>query len=222
MLDGLHDGIVQAQRRWGISGALILCFLRHLPEADCLDTLQEALPHLDRLAGFGLDSSERGHPPTDFARLFERCRATGLPVVAHAGEEGPPEYITQALDVLGARRIDHGVRAIEDPAVLARLVEEGVPLTVCPLSNLKLKVVDAMTEHCLPKLLAAGARVTINSDDPSYFGGYLGDNIRAVQEAFDLDIATWHRLARTSLEASFADADAKAGWLERLDELPGG
>lgn len=138
-------------------------------------------------------------------------------MVAHAGEEGPPAYITEALDILGARRIDHGVRAPEDPAVLARLAREGVPLTVCPLSNTRLCVFATMAEHSLPRLIAAGARVTLNSDDPAYFGGYLNDNIRAVQAAFGFDAATWYRLARNSFEASFAGDAEKAGWIARLD-----
>ena len=155
VLDGLDDGLAEGARRWGISGRLIMCFLRHLSEDECLAALAEAEPFIGRIHGFGLDSSERGHPPAKFARLFARCRALGKPVVAHAGEEGPPAYITEALDILGARRIDHGVRAPEDPAVLARLAREGVPLTVCPLSNTRLCVFATMAEHSLPKLIAA-------------------------------------------------------------------
>ncbi|MDD3329193.1 MAG: adenosine deaminase [Zoogloea sp.] len=217
VLDGLDDGLAEGARRWGISGRLIMCFLRHLSEDECLAALAEAEPFIGRIDGFGLDSSERGHPPSKFARLFARCRALGRPVVAHAGEEGPPAYISEALDVLGARRIDHGVRAPEDPAVLARLAREQVPLTVCPLSNTRLCVFKVMAEHSLPQLIAAGAKVTINSDDPAYFGGYLNDNIRAVQAAFGFDAATWYRLARNSFEASFATDAEKAGWIARLD-----
>ncbi|MDD3352703.1 adenosine deaminase [Zoogloea sp.] len=217
LLGGLEDGLVEGQLRWGISGRLILCFLRHLSEDECLACLDEAEPLLGRIHGFGLDSSERGHPPSKFARLFARCRALGKPLVAHAGEEGPPEYITEALDVLGVHRIDHGVRAVDDPEVLARLAREGVPLTVCPLSNTRLCVFREMAEHSLPRLIAAGVKVTINSDDPAYFGGYLNDNIRAVQAAFGFDAATWYRLARNSFEASFATDAEKAGWIARLD-----
>jgi len=218
VLAGLEDGLAEGAARWGISGRLILCFLRHLSEEACFATLAEAEPFIDRIHGFGLDSSERGHPPSKFARLFARCRELGKPVVAHAGEEGPPAYISEALDLLGARRIDHGVRAVEDAEVLGRLVREGVPLTVCPLSNTRLCVFRTMAEHSLPQLLAAGAKVTINSDDPAYFGGYLGANIRAVQAAFHFDAATWYRLARNSFEASFATEEEKAGWVARLDE----
>ncbi len=217
VLDGLEDGLKQGQARWGISGRLILCFLRHLSEADAFATLAEAEPHLARIDGFGLDSSEQGNPPSKFQRVFARCRELGKPVVAHAGEEGPPEYISQALDLLGSTRIDHGVRALEDAAVVERLVREGVPLTVCPLSNIRLCVFKDMTEHTLGKLLAQGAKVTLNSDDPAYFGGYLNDNIRAVQAAFQFDAATWKQLAKNSFEASFASEAEKAGWVERLE-----
>ena len=217
VLDGLEDGLKQGQARWGISGRLILCFLRHLSEADAFATLAEAEPHLARIDGFGLDSSEQGNPPSKFQRVFARCRELGKPVVAHAGEEGPPEYISQALDLLGSTRIDHGVRALEDAAVVERLVREGVPLTVCPLSNIRLCVFKDMTEHTLGKLLAQGAKVTLNSDDPAYFGGYLNDNIRAVQAAFQFDAATWKQLAKNSFEASFASEAEKAGWVARLE-----
>jgi adenosine deaminase len=217
VLDGLEAGLIQGKIRWGIGGRLILCFLRHLSEEEAFATLAEAEPYLARIDGFGLDSSERGHPPSKFERVFARCRELGKPVVAHAGEEGPPAYIVEALDLLGSKRIDHGVRALEDAAVVERLVREGIPLTVCPLSNIRLCVFKEMSEHTLGKLLAAGAKVTLNSDDPAYFGGYLNDNIRAVQAAFHFDAATWYRLARNSFEASFADAAEKAGWIARLD-----
>ena len=217
VLEGLEDGLAEGRARYGISSRLILCFLRHLSEDECLACLDEAEPWLDRIHGFGLDSSEKGHPPSKFARLFARCRALGKPVVAHAGEEGPPEYITEALDLLGAVRIDHGVRATDDPAVLARLARDGIPLTVCPLSNTRLCVFEKMSDHSLPRLLAAGAKVTLNSDDPAYFGGYLNANLRAVQEAFHFDTPTWYRLARNSFEASFATDAEKAGWIARLD-----
>ncbi len=217
VLDGLEEGLRQGQARWGISGRLILCFLRHLSEADAFATLAEAEPHLARIDGFGLDSSEKGHPPSKFERVFARCRELGKPVVAHAGEEGPPAYISEALDLLGSRRIDHGVRALEDAAVVERLVREAVPLTVCPLSNIRLCVFKEMTEHTLGRLLAQGAVVTLNSDDPAYFGGYLNDNIRAVQAAFHFDAATWYRLAHNSFIASFASEAEKAAWIARLD-----
>lgn len=217
VLDGLEEGLKQGLARWGISGRLILCFLRHLSEDDAFATLAEAEPYLARIDGFGLDSSEKGNPPSKFERVFARCRELGKPVVAHAGEEGPPAYISQALDLLGSARIDHGVRALEDQAVVDRLVREGIPLTVCPLSNIRLCVFKTMADHTLGKLLEQGAKVTLNSDDPAYFGGYMNDNIRAVQAAFDFDAATWYRLARNSFEASFASEAEKAGWINRLD-----
>lgn len=217
VLDGLEEGLKQGKARWGISGRLILCFLRHLSEEDAFATLAEAEPHLARIDGFGLDSSEMGNPPSKFERVFARCRAFGKPVVAHAGEEGPPEYIGQALDLLGSARIDHGVRALEDAGLVARLVREGVPLTVCPLSNIRLCVFKTMADHTLGQLLAQGVKVTLNSDDPAYFGGYMNDNIRAVQAAFHFDAATWYRLARNSFEASFASDAEKSGWIARLD-----
>ena len=217
VLNGLEEGLRQGGERWGMSGRLILCFLRHLSEEEAFATLAEAEPFLERIDGFGLDSSERGHPPSKFARVFAEVRRLGKPVVAHAGEEGPPAYISEALDLLGASRIDHGVRAVEDEAVLARLVREQVPLTVCPLSNVRLCVFPTMAEHTLGRLLVAGAKVTLNSDDPAYFGGYLNDNLRAVQAAFHFDGPTWQQLARNSFTASFAPAAEKAAWIARLD-----
>lgn len=217
VLRGLEAGAATAAAEWGMSTRLILCFLRHLSEEACIACFEEALPFIERIHGFGLDSSEQGNPPGKFARLFERCRATGLPVVAHAGEEGPPAYIVDALDVLGVARIDHGVRAVEDAALIQRLATQGTALTVCPLSNVRLRVFPEMRQHTLPQLIAAGVKVTINSDDPAYFGGYLGDNIRAVQAAFNWDIPTWRQLARNSLEASFASPVQKANWLAALD-----
>lgn len=217
VLNGLEAGAATAKSECGISSRLILCFLRHLSEEDGFATLAQAEPYLARIHGFGLDSSERGHPPAKFARLFARCRALGKPVVAHAGEEGPPDYIYQALDLLGVSRIDHGVRASEDPALLARLAREQIALTVCPLSNVRLRVFPQMAMHTLPQLIDAGLKITLNSDDPAYFGGYLGENIRAVQAAFGWDAKTWYGLARNSLEASFADESDKAAWIERLD-----
>lgn len=219
VLDGLEEGLRLGRERWGISGRLILCFLRHLSEEDAFATLAEAEPWLDRIHGFGLDSSEKGFPPSKFTRVFARCRELGKPVVAHAGEEGPPEYISEALDLLGSQRIDHGVRAVDDPAVVARLIREGIPLTVCPLSNIRLCVFPTMEQHTLAGLLAAGAKVTVNSDDPAYFGGYMNDNIRAVQAAFHFDAATWQRIARNSFEASFVDEAQKAAWIKRLDAV---
>ena len=221
VLDGLERACREAHRRFGISSRLILCFLRHLSEEDGFATLEQALPHLTRLHGVGLDSSEQGHPPSKFARLFARCRELGLHIVAHAGEEGPPAYILEALDLLKAERIDHGVRAAEDPALLARLAREQVPLTVCPLSNVKLCVFPTLAQHNLKALLAAGLKVTINSDDPAYFGGYVLENYRQTAEALQLSRAELKRIARNSLEAAFVDAAERAPWLARLERLEG-
>lgn len=220
VLDGLERACAEAQQRWSISSRLILCFLRHLSEEDGFATLEQALPHLARIHGVGLDSSEMGHPPSKFARLFERCRELGLHIVAHAGEEGPPAYIVEALDILKAERIDHGVRAAEDAALIERLAAEKVPLTVCPLSNVKLCVFERLEQHNLKQLLEAGLKVTINSDDPAYFGGYVGQNYLDTARALDLSRAQLKRIARNSLEASFVPESVRAPWLERLDAIP--
>jgi adenine deaminase len=217
MFEGLEEGLRQGHARWGVSGKLILCFLRHLSEESAFETLAQAEPYLAGIDGFGLDSSEKGNPPAKFARVFARCRELGKPVVAHAGEEGPAEYIREALDVLGAARIDHGVRAIEDADLVQRLAREEIPLTVCPLSNLRLCVFSDMAQHTLAHLLSTGVRVTLNSDDPAYFGGYMNDNLRAVHKAFQFDAQTWYRLARNSFEASFVSAAQKAEWVGQLD-----
>ena len=206
-------------RRAG-SSRLILCFLRHLSEEDGLATLQQALPHLARIHGVGLDSSEKGHPPSKFVRLFARCRELGLHIVAHAGEEGPPAYIVEALDLLGVERIDHGVRAVEDPALMARLAREQVALTVCPLSNVKLCVFPRLEQHNLKQLLDAGLKVTINSDDPAYFGGYIAQNYVDTARALGLSRVELKRIARNSLEASFVPEALRQPWFERLDALP--
>jgi adenosine deaminase len=217
VLDGIERAAADGARELGVSSRLIMCFLRHLPEADAFATLEQAMPHLQRIHGIGLDSSERGHPPSKFERVFARCRELGLACVAHAGEEGPPEYIWQALDLLKVRRIDHGVRSIEDARLVERLSEQRVPLTVCPLSNVKLRVFPDMRRHNLKALLDAGLAVTVNSDDPAYFSGYVNDNIRAVQDAHNLSVADWHRIARTSFEASFVDEATRRRWMAELD-----
>jgi adenosine deaminase len=215
---GLAHACRRAHAEWGLSATLILCFLRHLSEDDALATLQAALPWREHFIGVGLDSSERGHPPEKFARVFERARALGLHVVAHAGEEGPPAYIESALDVLEIERIDHGVRTLESPALTARLARDRVPLTVCPLSNVKLRVFPTLAEHNLPALLAAGLVATINSDDPAYFGGYLNDNFVQTFAALPgLGAREGYMLARNSFEASFASAADKARWIAALD-----
>lgn len=211
VVEGLTEAFVAAERRHGITWRLIPCILRHLDEDDALRTLSQLEPWLDRFAALGLDSSERGHPPAKFARVFARARALGLRTVAHAGEEGPPAYISEALDVLKVVRIDHGVRCLDDAAVTARLRALAMPLTVCPLSNVRLRVFPEMRAHNLRRLLEAGLLVTINSDDPAYFGGYLSENFRAAAAALDLPAATVARLAANGFRASFLDEADKAG-----------
>lgn len=220
VITGLSRACQRAQAELGISADLILCFLRHLSEDDAMATLEQALPLRAHFVGVGLDSSERGHPPEKFARVFARARELGLNVVAHAGEEGPPEYIWTALDVLKVQRIDHGVRCLEDPALVQRLVAERMPLTVCPLSNVKLCVFKTLADHNLPALLDAGLCVTLNSDDPAYFGGYINDNFIATFEALpQLGRQHAYTLAANSFEASFAPAGHKAQWRRQLDEV---
>ncbi|HEY5800755.1 MAG TPA: adenosine deaminase [Burkholderiaceae bacterium] len=216
VVNGIHRACQDATAD-GLSATLILCFLRHLPEEDAFATLEQALPYRDKIIGVGLDSSEVGHPPEKFARVFARCRELGLHVVAHAGEEGPPAYIASALDVLHAERIDHGVRCLEDSALTARLAAMRMPLTVCPLSNVKLRVVDEMKDHNLLDLLNAGLMVTINSDDPAYFGGYLNTNYLATFEALPLTAVHAQTLARNSFAASFLDAPRKAALLAEVE-----
>ena len=217
VIKGLTRACDRARAELGVDASLIMCFLRHLSEEDAIQTLEASLPWRDLFIGVGLDSSERGHPPEKFARVFERCRELGLHVVAHAGEEGPAQYIINALDILKVERIDHGVRCVEDPALVKRLAAEGMPLTVCPLSNVKLCVFKTMAEHNLKSLLAAGLKVTINSDDPAYFGGYLNQNFLETFAGLGLDADAAYTLARNSFEASFASDEAKAGWIARLD-----
>jgi len=216
---GLAAASARARCELGITSALILCFLRHLSEDEAIATLEDALPYREHFIGVGLDSSERGHPPEKFARVFARAGALGLHRVAHAGEEGPPAYIESALDVLHAERIDHGVRCVESPALVERLARQGVALTVCPLSNLKLRVFDRLADHNLADLLRAGIKATINSDDPAYFGGYVNDNFIATFAALpQLGAADAYALAGNSFEASFTDAAAKRAMRARLDD----
>ena len=218
VIKGLARACETARRELGVSALLILCFLRHLSEAAAFATLDAALPYRDKIIGVGLDSSERGNPPEKFARVFAKAAATGLKCVAHAGEEGPPEYIRTALDVLKVQRIDHGVRCLEDAALVARLARERVPLTVCPLSNVKLCVFKHLREHNLAELLDAGLCATVNSDDPAYFGGYMNQNLVETFEALpQLGAKQAYQLARNSFEASFIDDAAKAGFIARLD-----
>ena len=218
VIDGLTRACDTAQRELGVSGLLILCFLRHLSEEAAFATLEQALPLRDQFVGVGLDSSERGHPPEKFARVFARCRELGLRRVAHAGEEGPPAYVWSALDVLHVERIDHGVRSVEDPVLMARLAASRMPLTVCPLSNVKLCVCDTLAEHPLPALLAAGLCATINSDDPAYFGGYMNQNFTATFAALpQLGAREAYQLAANSFEASFVAPEQKQRWVQSLD-----
>lgn len=205
--------------RPAISASLILCFLRHLSEDEAFATLEQALPYRDKFIGVGLDSSERGHPPEKFAKVFARCKELGLHLVAHAGEEGPPAYIESALDVLGVERIDHGVRCLEDAELTQRLVRERVPLTVCPLSNVKLKVVAEMQQHNLCKLLRAGLVATVNSDDPAYFGGYINDNFVAAFEALPLTFDDARQLALNGFAAAFLDHDRRRAYVDEVDEF---
>ena len=217
VIEGLLSAMAEAEARHGMTSALIMSFLRHLSEEEAFATLEEATAWLDRITAVGLDSSEVGHPPEKFARVFAAARAKGLKLVAHAGEEGPPEYVRQALDLLDVDRIDHGNRSLEDAALVARLADEGMTLTVCPLSNLKLCVVDRIEDHPIDAMLAQGLRATINSDDPAYFGGYVADNYRAVAAARGLDRATLATLARNSFTGSFLPPDAVVAHLARLD-----
>ena len=216
-INGIHRALKDAKAEWGMSSALIMCFLRHLSEDEALATLEQSMPHRDKFIGVGLDSSERGHPPEKFARVFARCKELGLRLVAHAGEEGPPEYIRTALDLLQVERIDHGVRCLEDQALTQRLARDKVPLTVCPLSNIKLRVFDKVVDHNLLKLLNAGLVVTVNSDDPAYFGGYVNENYLQMFEALPLEKNHAYQLARNSFSASFLDAQAKQAFLDEVD-----
>jgi len=217
VIDGIHRALGDGLQKLGISSKLILCFLRHLDEEDAQRTLEQALPYRDRIVGVGLDSSEIGNPPSKFERVFTRARREGFRTVAHAGEEGPADYVRQALVLLQVARIDHGNRAMEDEALLERLARSAVPLTLCPLSNLKLCVVDDLEKHPLLQMLKRGLRVTVNSDDPSYFGGYLNDNYRAIQEALGLDERHLLRIARNSFEASFLNPSEILKLSERVD-----
>ena len=217
VISGIHSALVDAERQLGVSSKLIMCFLRHLSAEEAMETLNDSLPFRERIVGVGLDSSEIGHPPRDFKTVFDRAREDGLLTVAHAGEEGPPEYIWQALDDLKVSRIDHGVRCTEDPKLVKRLREEQVPLTVCPLSNVKLRIFDTIQDHNLKRMLEFGLRVTLNSDDPAYFGGYVDENFYAAQEGLHLSRDDVYELTKNSFEASFLDAESKQRLLYELD-----
>ena len=219
VIAGLKRACQDAQQKLGISSQLIMCFLRHLSEEKAFETLEQALPFKDEIIAVGLDSSEVGHPPAKFERVFAKAREEGFLIVAHAGEEGPPEYVWEALDLLKVNRIDHGVRSEEDKQLMARLIAEKMPLTVCPLSNLKLCVVNDMKEHNIRRLLQQGVHVTVNSDDPSYFGGYMNDNFIAIQQALALSNEELKQLAINSFEASFISDQEKQKWIAEIKKI---
>ncbi len=218
VINGLHRACADAQAEFGVSASLILCFLRHLSEQEAFESLEQALPFRDKIVGIGLASSEMGHPPEKFAKVFARARALGFRLVAHAGEEGPPAYIWSALDVLKVERIDHGVQAFNEPALMQRLVQDKIPLTVCPLSNLKLKVFKTLADHNIGHMLDAGIVATVNSDDPAYFGGYVNENFTQTFAALGLTSQHAYRLARNSFEASFAEDELKQKYIDRLNQ----
>ncbi|MEO6292698.1 MAG: adenosine deaminase [Burkholderiaceae bacterium] len=218
VINGLHRACVEAQAKHGISATLILCFLRHLSEEEAFETLEAAMPFRDKFIGIGLDSGEVGNPPEKFAKVFAKCRELGLHLVAHAGEEGPPAYVWTALDLLKVERIDHGVQSSKDALLMARLKKDRIPLTVCPLSNLKLCVFKDLAQHNLPQLLDAGLVAMVNSDDPSYFGGYMNDNFLQTFAATGMTAQHAYQLANNSFEASFLDASAKRRHIDKLNE----
>jgi len=217
VIDGLRRALVDAERDLGVQARLIMCFLRHLDEVDAERTLDQALPHKADIIGVGLDSSEVGHPPSKFKTVFRRARQEGFKLVAHAGEEGPPGYVWEALDLLGVDRIDHGNRSLEDPALVARLARDRMALTVCPLSNLRLCVVDDLRRHPLRRMIEAGLFVTLNSDDPAYFGGYMSENFRAIQSGLALGESELRTIARNGFDASFMPAADRSAALAAFD-----
>lgn len=221
VIDGISSALDEAERDLGISGGIILSFLRDEPVESADMILNAGLSRREKLIGVGLDSAEVGYPPSLFQDVFAKAKDEGLHVVAHAGEEGPASYIREALDLLGAERIDHGIRAVDDPELVARLADEQIALTMCPLSNLRLRTIATLDEHPMLRLDAAGVRVTINSDDPAYFGGYVGDNFTAVRDALGVTAEQAERFARTSIEASFASNDRKAELLSEVDAWRG-
>ncbi len=219
VINGIKRACQDAKKNLGISSYLIMCFLRHLSEEAAFETLAQAKPYQDKIIGVGLDSSEVGHPPSKFERVFNEAKAQGYLIVAHAGEEGPPEYIWEALDLLKVNRIDHGVRSEEDDKLMARLIAEKMPLTVCPLSNLKLCVIDDMQQHNIKRLLDQGVNVMVNSDDPAYFGGYMNDNFYAITDALDLSAEDIRQLASNSFQASFLPESEKTEWMKKVASI---
>ena len=219
VINGLHRACMDAPVKYGMTASLILCFLRHLSEAEAFECLEQALPLRDKIVGIGLASSEVGHPPEKFAKVFARARELGFRLVAHAGEEAPPAYIWSALDVLKVERIDHGVQAIHDAALMQRLVKDRVPLTMCPLSNLKLCVFPTLADHTIKRMLDAGIMATINSDDPAYFGGYINENFTQTFAALGMNAQHAYQLARNSFDASFIDASMRSSYVQRLDAV---
>lgn len=217
VINGLWAGLEQSQSGFGVTAALIMCFLRDQPAASAMQTLELALPYRDRIIAVGLDSAELGNPPSKFQQVFDRARAAGFLTVAHAGEEGPPEYVWEALDLLKVSRVDHGVRSMEDPMLVEHLARTQTPLTVCPLSNVRLRVVDRMQDHPLKRMMDAGLRCTVNSDDPAYFGGYVADNYAAVSSGLQLTGDDLTQLARNSFTSSFIDDASKERYIAEID-----
>lgn len=216
--NGIHSALRDAEKEWGITSHMIMCFLRHLSEEDAFKTLEQAAPFKAHILAVGLDSSEVGHPPSKFERVFKKAMEEGYLTVAHAGEEGPPSYIWEALDLLKVKRIDHGVRSIEDEKLMKRIIAEKIPLTVCPLSNIKLCVFKKMEDHNLKKLLKEGVKVTLNSDDPAYFGGYANQNYIEAARALDLTNDEIKTLAKNSFEASFLPKEVKEKWMKEISQ----
>lgn len=219
VFNGIHSALQDAEKEWGITSHMIMCFLRHLDEESAFKTLKESLPFKEHIIAVGLDSSEVGHPPSKFKNVFEFALKEGFLAVAHAGEEGPPEYIWEALNLLKIKRIDHGVRSLEDEKLMQKIIAENIPLTVCPLSNLKLCVFKKLSDHNLKKLLMRGVKVTINSDDPAYFGGYVNQNYIETAKALDLSAEELKTLASNSFEASFLPAAQKSRWIDQIKSL---
>ncbi|MGQ0847950.1 MAG: adenosine deaminase [Actinomycetota bacterium] len=218
-MGGFRAAIARAERDYGITADLVLCFVRHLGPGSAAETLAEAEPHLEGVVAVGLDSTELGHPPEPYADVYSRARALGLRCTAHAGEEGPASYIRGALDTLKVERIDHGIHCVDDPALVKRLASERIPLTLCPISNVRIKQFERIDQHPLPQMMSAGLVVTINSDDPAYFGGYVADNYRAVADAFDFGVAEVAKLARNSIDASFLTTAEKLALLGEVDQV---